>query len=170
MVINYLLMAVIGAAANDGEALPPSATSVPLSTLVGAENARKDWHDDFEEAVQEAARLGLPMVAHFHAKWCGPCQQMEEKVLHTTEVTKVLGLRVVGVKIDVDHNPDLITRFNVEALPTDIYIASDGLEIRRLQCGETAVGVPLAEHLSVPWRLQAFPNPITTSTTIERPS
>ncbi|MFM7058836.1 MAG: thioredoxin domain-containing protein, partial [Planctomycetota bacterium] len=63
---------------------------------------------------------------HFHASWCGPCRRMESEVLSNAQVTSLLGNGIIGVKVDSDKHRDLVSRFGVRALPTDVIVAPDG--------------------------------------------
>ncbi len=92
---------------------------------------RTSWHTHFEEAQQEAKRTNLPLVVHFHADWCGPCQNMEREVLSSADLQRHLGVSVVGVKVNSDQQSVLTQRFRVTALPTDIFLSANGRETGR---------------------------------------
>jgi YHS domain-containing protein len=89
------------------------------------------WLVDYSFARQEAKRLGLPLLIHFSATWCGPCKQMERDTLHAPALQAVLGTQVIALKVDSDENPGLIDAFRVELLPTDIVVAPDGKIVSR---------------------------------------
>ncbi len=91
------------------------------------------WRSDFASAQKEAQRLGKPMVVHFYAHWCGPCQQMERDVLNSPDLLRQLRLGFVAVKLDADKHPDLVNKFGVQALPTDVFVDPDGRVITRHQ-------------------------------------
>ena len=92
---------------------------------------RADWHTDFDAAQAEANRLGLPLLAHFYADWCGPCRAMESSVLNAAEVRGVLGVKCVAVKVNIEHRRDVASRFGVSALPTDVFVGPDGKVLGR---------------------------------------
>lgn len=105
-----------------------------LGSLARAGEPVRGWHQSYSTAQSEAREFHLPLVLHFHARWCGPCQQMEAGVLNTVDVLEGLGRKIVGAKIDVDRYPDLADRFGVETMPTDVYLSPDGKVL------ESAVG------------------------------
>lgn len=92
---------------------------------------RTTWHTSLEEARQEAKRTNLPLVVHFHADWCGPCQNMEREVLSSADLHRHFGVSVVAVKVNSDQQAALTQQFRVTALPTDIFLGADGRETGR---------------------------------------
>lgn len=83
----------------------------------------KGWHTTFENAEFEARTLGKPLLVHFHADWCGPCRVMESAVLSTQRVQAKLGTDVVAVKVNSDHRKDLVARFGITLLPSDVFVS-----------------------------------------------
>ncbi|MBN1416172.1 MAG: thioredoxin [Bacteroidales bacterium] len=75
-------------------------------------------------------RDSRPVVVDFHALWCGPCKA-QSPVLK--EVAAELGERVRVIKIDVDQNPEIAGRFQVQGVPT-LMIFRNG-EIKYKQAG-----------------------------------
>lgn len=87
---------------------------------------KSGWHTSFSDAQAEAKALGKPLLLHFYADWCGPCQTMERSVLNQPGVVRCLGVDVVGVKINADHHKDLMSRFGVSGFPTDVLVSPTG--------------------------------------------
>ncbi len=94
-------------------------------TAIGASKPDA-WKHDFTEAAKDAKQSGRPLLIHFHASWCGPCRDMEKDVLHHSEVRDFLSRHFVAAMVDYDQNPDLVNRFEIKLLPTDVVIAPDG--------------------------------------------
>jgi len=87
-----------------------------------------EWTESFADAQRAAAATNTPMLLHFDASWCGACRRMEAQVMHQPPVKAILGSRVIGVRIDADRHRDLINRYSVSTLPTEIVVAADGTQ------------------------------------------
>lgn len=96
-----------------------------------ADDAPTGWLSDYAAARKLARELDRPLLLHFYATWCGPCQSMERSVLNTGDVKQSLGRDVIGVKIDSDRHRNLVDRFAVRSLPSDIIIDSEGRILHR---------------------------------------
>lgn len=68
-----------------------------------------------------------PVIVDFHALWCSPCK-MQSPILK--EVANELGERVRVIKIDVDQNPEISSRYSVQSVPT-IILFKNGKQIWR---------------------------------------
>ncbi len=56
-----------------------------------------------------------PVLVDFYATWCGPCQTMAPIL---KQVKDELGEKVTIIKIDVDKNQALASKFQVRGVPT----------------------------------------------------
>ncbi|QOD59699.1 thioredoxin [Polaribacter haliotis] len=56
-----------------------------------------------------------PVLVDFFAEWCGPCQTMSPIL---KQVKDELGEKVFIIKIDVDKNKLLASKFKVQGVPT----------------------------------------------------
>lgn len=100
-----------------------------LCVLTHVASAQSVWHKDLGEARREAERLNRPLLCHFGAVWCAPCQKMERTVFNQQAVIDQLKATTVCVKIDVDEHPELAQRFGVTGFPTDVIIEPNGTRL-----------------------------------------
>jgi thioredoxin 2 len=70
----------------------------------------------------------VPVVVDFWAAWCGPCR-MISPVLEDLAKRHAGHLKVV--KVDVDANPALATRFGAQSIPL-LVVIRNGQEIDRV--------------------------------------
>lgn len=71
-----------------------------------------------------------PVIVDFHAVWCGPCKT-QAPILK--QLVDELGDRVKVIKIDVDQNQQLASRYQIQSVPT-LMIFKNG-EIKHKQAG-----------------------------------
>ncbi len=95
-------------------------------SIAGEEGVPKGWMHNYPQAEARAKAINAPLVVHFYADWCGPCRTMESEVLGSAEVREAIGNGIVGVKVNSDTNRDLVARFGVTSLPTDVIVSPTG--------------------------------------------
>ncbi|MBS4167344.1 MULTISPECIES: thioredoxin [unclassified Neochlamydia] len=79
--------------------------------------------DNFQQILSNP----LPIILDVYTDWCGPCKQLAPIF---EELNKELGNRYLFVKLNADQQKNLSDHFNIQALPTLIFIR-DGKELGR---------------------------------------
>ncbi len=69
-----------------------------------------------------------PVLVDFSAAWCGPCKMLAPIL---KQVKEQLGNRVKIVKIDVDKNQAIASKFQVRGVPTLIIFKNGKQEWRQ---------------------------------------
>lgn len=67
--------------------------------------------NSFEALIQSE----IPVLVDFYATWCGPCKALAPIL---KQVKETLGEAVKIIKIDVDKNRSLATKYQVRGVPT----------------------------------------------------
>lgn len=69
----------------------------------------------------------MPVLVDFHADWCGPCKMLAPIL---KQVKKEMGDHIKIIKIDVDKNQPLATKYQVKGVPT-MLLFKDGKQLWR---------------------------------------
>ena len=57
----------------------------------------------------------IPVLVDFYADWCGPCKMLGPILKHVKEE---LGDKIKIIKIDVDKNKSIASKYQVRGVPT----------------------------------------------------
>jgi len=79
---------------------------------------------NFDSLINE----NRPVVVDFHALWCSPCK-MQSPILK--EIATDLGDKIKVIKIDVDQNSEIASRYNIQSVPTLIIFKNGKLVWRQ---------------------------------------
>jgi len=78
---------------------------------------------NFESIINDSR----PVIVDFHALWCAPCK-MQSPILK--ELAAELGDKIKIIKIDVDDNGEIASRYSIQSVPT-LIIFKNGRQIWR---------------------------------------
>ena len=67
---------------------------------------------------QDVIQSDLPVMVDFWAPWCAPCRAMGQTL---DQVAPEMDGRVKIVKVNVDENPQIASRFGIQSIPTLIF-------------------------------------------------
>jgi len=81
----------------------------------------------FEEDVLKSDG---PVVVDFWAEWCGPCKMIGPSL---EEISEEMGGKVKVVKLNIDDNPSIPSKYGVRGIPT-LMVFKDG-EVKSTQVG-----------------------------------
>ena len=98
---------------------------------------REITDETFETEVLQADK---PVVIDFWAPWCGPCKAVEPVLADLADGQTSVDF----VKLNIDENPVVASRYGVLAIPTAILF--EGGEPR-----ETVVGARPRKHYEEAW-------------------
>ncbi len=92
---------------------------------------------NFESEVMKSP---VPVLADFWAEWCGPCRVIAPML---KDIAKTYGDKLKVAKINVDQEPDLALKFNINSMPT-LLIFKNGQVVKQ-QIG--AMPKPMLEKM-----------------------
>ena len=67
---------------------------------------------------QDVLNADLPVMVDFWAPWCAPCRAMGQTL---DQVAPEMAEKVRVVKVNVDENPEIASRFGIRSIPTLIF-------------------------------------------------
>ena len=98
---------------------------------------------DFDAEVLKSAQ---PVLADFGADWCGPCKMLAPVL---DEIASEQTGRVKVAKINVDDNPALAARFDIQAIPTSLYFVNGEARDRTVGFADKRTIISKLESLAV---------------------
>jgi thiol-disulfide isomerase/thioredoxin len=93
-------------------------------------HAAVEWNASLPAATATAQKGNKPILIEFWATWCPSCKLMDEQVYADARVSRAM-TRFVPVRIDVDRNANIASRYDVAGTPTHVLTDSFGNELFR---------------------------------------
>lgn len=133
--IGFAIFALIASSCNNAKETPKAVSETVVSTEnagVSSEKAvvemnKKMFTDsimDIENANGRWAFKGnKPTIIDFYATWCGPCKAIAPIM---EEIAQKYGNEIDVYKVDVDQNEELAAYFEINSIPTLLFIPKEG--------------------------------------------
>ena len=99
-------------------ALAQKPSHVEIQELTFKTFKQKVWNFDKNKNFVREGKL--PIILDFYATWCRPCKMLAP---HLHVIQEKYNGKLIIYEIDVDKEPELAQRFNVNAMPTLIFIS-----------------------------------------------
>lgn len=126
--ITFLFALVIGAIINGSNGPAVSHAPNTLQQETPAEDSSLVPAATQASFDSEVLQSETPVLVEFWATWCGPCKRMKPVV---DEIAKDFEGKIKTVKVDIDAEPELASKFNVNGVPT-LLLFKDGRVVTTL--------------------------------------
>src|SRR5512143_792219 len=88
------------------------------------------WLESLPKAKTVAKKQKKVIMADFGAEWCGPCKKMLETTYREQDVVE-LSKKFVPLLVDADRQSGLAAKYDVDAVPTVIFMDAKGKVLLR---------------------------------------
>ena len=110
---------------------------VALGAFLVAQSAAAapiNWRHNLDAAKIEASRTGKLVLLHFYTASCGPCKKLESDVFSQPQIAAAMEKEFVPVKLDADLNPAIANAYQIDRVPFEIVLNSQGNVVQKLTC------------------------------------
>jgi thiol:disulfide interchange protein len=120
LALAALVVATIPATSQPPASQPPAGSKPAFQSL------------KLDEALALARREKKMVMVDFGATWCGPCKMMEATTFKNQRVEMFLADNLIAIKVDIDNEKASAQKHNVTAVPTILFLDSNGKEVERI--------------------------------------
>jgi thiol:disulfide interchange protein len=101
----------------------PAEEEVDLFATVDFQKTKK-----FQSVLAKSLKQSKPVFLDFTASWCAPCKLMDKRVFTDKNIITYLNENFINYKIDADEDigKELTLRYSVTAIPTLLFVNSNG--------------------------------------------
>ena len=78
---------------------------------------------------QDVLKSKVPVLVDFWAEWCGPCRMIAPAL---EEIAGAMGDKVKIVKLNVDENPGVASKYGIMSIPTLMIFKNGELAARQV--------------------------------------
>jgi thioredoxin len=106
-----------------------SITLLLALTVIAGCGQKQSSAPDAQARPKAEAVTNLPKLWDFWATWCPPCKELKPTI---EALAKEYEGRIEVRSIDTDQNKELAQKFNVQAIPTLVFLDAKGNELSRI--------------------------------------
>ena len=103
-----------------------------LGTLASRAEGINFFNGNLQDALKKAKSENKLVFVDFMATWCGPCKALATKVFPDQEIGDYFNAHFVCVQIDVDKEKDIARKYQIQAMPTLVFMNNNGKAITRV--------------------------------------
>ncbi len=109
-------------------------TTISIDEETGSEaqdNSVSRNNTDVSENIVKTTLVnnGKPSIIDFSAVWCPPCRKMKPIF---EKIAKQYGDKINFISIDVDEYPEIANKYQIQSIPTFVFLDEDGKETNRI--------------------------------------
>jgi thiol:disulfide interchange protein DsbD len=112
------------------------------------------WQDYSDGRVEQAVKMGRPVIIDFYADWCAPCRELEQITFHHPEIVKLAKNDFVMIKVDLTRkgnpiNENLLRQYDVRGVPTVVFLDRQGRERKDLRVVNFLSPEQFIKHMAI---------------------
>ncbi|MCI0681088.1 MAG: thioredoxin family protein [Gemmataceae bacterium] len=111
-----------------------AASAGPVAAQEAAPGAYIEWRTDYNQALLESEKRGLPIVIDFTMKPCFFCDKLDATTFRDPRVVGLMNQKFVALKIDRNRDPKLVDDLRIQYFPT-LVIAGPARKILHMKEG-----------------------------------